>query len=208
MRFILLFFCLIYFFGNCSSQIPAQIFGGNEGIEYNFLWFKDFDTQAKVSFFNFTSFAIDYDDQNQNAYEIYQVAIYNLTKQWGFAGGGRYTGDEFYPLVAVSFQTQTKDLYLNVFPSVQYFMNLREFGYSLFGLLFYQPKINETWKVFTQLTFEPLYGAEGHIYSYQQLRLGLEYKNLIQFGIGANWEQFGRSFALSQNYGLFVRKEF
>jgi hypothetical protein len=189
------------------AQLPVQLFGGNKGIEYNFLWYKDINKNGKVSLFNFTFFTVDYKDQSKNAYEIYQVATYNFTKNWGLASGGRFTGGQFAPQIAVSYQLETKDLYLNIFPTIQYFSNQQQVGYSLFGLLFYKPKINDTWKMFNQVAFEPLFNAKGHIYSYQQIRVGLEYKELFQFGLGLNLEQIGKNFESRQNFGVFIRKE-
>lgn len=189
------------------AQIPLQVFGGNKGIEYNFLWDKDIDKKGRVNLFNFTFFTIDYKDQGRNAYEIYQVATYNFTRNWGLAGGGRFTGGQFAPQIAISYQLETKDLYLNIFPTVQYLSNQHQVGYSLFGLVFYRPKINNTWKMFNQFVFEPLFDSKKHIYSYQQIRVGLDYKESFQFGIGVNLEQSGSSFVTRQSYGIFIRKE-
>lgn len=190
------------------AQLPVQVFGGSKAIEYNFLWYKDIDQNGRVSLFNFTFFTIDYQDQSKNTYEIYQVATYNFTKNWGLASGGRFTNGRFAPQMAVSYQLEKKDLYINIFPTVQYLSSQQPIGYSLFGLLFYKPKINDAWKMFNQLTFEPLFDSNEHIYSYQQIRVGLEYKELFQFGLGLNLEQAGRNFETKQNFGVFIRKEF
>jgi len=197
----------VFAYHYCIAQIPVQVFGGNKAIEYNFLWYKDIDNIGKVNLFNFTFFTIDYQDQSRNAYEIYQVATYNFTKNWGLASGGRFTSGQFAPQIAISYQLETKNLYLNIFPTVQYLSNQQQVGYSLFALLFYKPQINNTWKLFNQLAFEPLFHSKEHIYSYQQIRVGLEYKQLFQFGIGVNLDQLGKSFETRQNYGVFIRKE-
>jgi len=204
---ILVIGLLIFTYQSSLAQLPVQVFGGNKAIEYNFLWYKDIDKKGKVNLFNFTFFTIDYQDKNRNAYEIYQVATYNFTKNWGLAGGGRFTSGQFAPQIAISYQLETKDLYLNIFPTVQYLSNQQQVGYSLFGLLFYKPKINETWKMFNQLAFEPLFNDKEHIYSYQQIRIGLEYKELFQFGLGLNSEQTGAKFETRHSFGVFIRKE-
>lgn len=191
----------------CIAQIPVQVFGGNKAIEYNFLWYKDIDNKGKVNLFNFTFFTIDYQDLSRNTYEIYQVATYNFTKNWGLASGGRFTSGQFVPQIAISYQLEANDLYLNIFPTVQYLSNQQQVGYSLFGLLFYKPKINDNWKMFNQLAFEPLFNSKEHIYSYQQIRIGLGYKESFQFGIGVNLEQIGITNSTSSNLGFFIRKE-
>jgi hypothetical protein len=190
-----------------AAQLPVQIFGGHKAVEYNFLWFKDVDARGKFSLFNFTFFTVDYQDRAKNVYEIYQVGTFNFNKTWGLSGGGRFVSNEFAPIMALSYQLTTRDLYLNLFPSVQYFGSTQTVSYSLFGLLFYRPKISDTWRLFNQLTFEPLFTARQHVFSYQQVRIGLEYKSLFQFGLGGNFDQVGSNFAFQYNLGVFIRKE-
>ncbi|MCU0323314.1 MAG: hypothetical protein MUE72_12915 [Chitinophagaceae bacterium] len=207
-KVLLTVFCLLLSIDKIRGQIPAQLFFGHSAAEYNFFWYKDLDKNKKVSLFNFTYFVSNYNSNEKNAYEIYQVATYNFTKNWGIASGGRFFNNQFSPQVAISYQYETEEFYLNIFPTVQYLPSQKEAGYSVFGLIFYRPKINNTWKLFNQLTFEPLLNRSGHVYSYQQLRIGVEYKTLLQFGIGVNSEHFGKEFSTNQNVGLFIRKEF
>lgn len=195
----------------CLAQLPVQVFGGHQAVEYNFLWYKDIDKNQRVNLFNFTYFTLDHKDRNRNTYEIYQVATYMLNRHWGIAGGGRFTAGTFIPQVALSYEIKTKNLYLNVFPTLQWMEDATDGhhkpGFSVFGLLFYTPRLNERWNGFGQLMFEPLADRQAHIYSYQQIRLGFEYRSLFQFGIGANLEQIGRDYEWRENYGLFIRKE-
>lgn len=190
-----------------KAQIPVLLFGGHDATEFEFLWSKDIDKQGKFNFFNYTVFTADYNEQEENVSNIWQVVTYNLNKTWGIAGGGAFSNGEFLPQIALSYQVESKDLYFNLFPSVLYLSYNETLGYALFGLLFYQPKINDKWSVFSQLIFEPLFSREGHLWGYQQIRLGLNCKALFQFGIGANFTQTGNSFNNSTNLGLFLRKE-
>jgi hypothetical protein len=204
---ILIFFALTTLKFSAIAQIQPQIFAGHQAVEYNFLWFKDFDSTKRVTLFNFSFYNINYEDQSRNTYEIYQVATYNITSNWGLAGGGRFANGEFQPVLAVSYQLATSNLYFNIFPSIQYSSLTEQLNYSLFGLLFYKPRLSKTWRMFNQVAFEPFVSKQGHVFSYQQLRMGLEYKNGVQFGLGANLEQFGESFDSTYNIGLFIRKE-
>ena len=206
MKYLLTLICILHCL-DMKAQIPVQIFAGNKAVEYNFLWQKDIDAEGKVNTFNFTFYNVNYEDQDLNSYEIYQAVTYNLNKTWGLASGGRFSGNAFSPLIALSYQIQTTDLYLNIFPGFQYATSTDQVEYTLFGLLFYTPKLNEKWNLFSQLAFEPIFNSTKHVFSYQQIRLGLGYKKRLQFGIGANLEQAGKDFALSENYGLFIRVE-
>ena len=61
--------------------------------------------------------------------------------------------------------------------------------------------------MFSQISFEPLFNNYQYIYSYQQIRVGLSYKDMVQFGVGVNLDQVNKSFLLNKNIGFFVRKE-
>ena len=202
-------YCLLLFLSGSvlsHAQIPVQLFGGHRAIEFDFMWQKDMDKNGKFNLFNFSYFSLDYQNSSDNAYEIYLAGTYNLNRTWGIAGGGRFLNGELWPQIAISYQLETSNLYFNILPAVQYIPSLRTTGYGLFGLFSYTPGINEVWGLFTQIVFEPFFGNEGHIYSVQMMRLGLDYKSLFQFGFGANLEQIGKEFQLTHNYGLFIRR--
>ena len=190
-----------------EAQIPVLFFGGHEAAEFEFLWSKDIDQQGKFNLFNYTLFIADYNEKQENFSNIWQVITYNVNKTWGIAAGGAFSNGEFSPQIALSYQVESNDLYVNLFPSVQYLPSEQTLGYAMFGLLFYQPKINDKWSAFSQLLFEPLFSKDGHVSGFRQIRLGLNYQTLFQFGVGINLTQTGNSFSNSTNVGLFLRKE-
>ena len=203
-------FLVMLFVTNISpvaAQIPVLLFAGHEATEFEFLWSKDIDRQGKFNLFNYTLFFADYDEKQENTSNIWQVITYNFNKTWGVAAGGAFSNGEFLPQIALSYQIESEDLYFNLFPSVQYLPSDETLGYALFGLLFYEPKINDQWSIFSQLLFEPLFNNEGHVSGYQQIRFGLNYNKLFQFGVGVNLTQTGKSFSNTTNIGLVLRKE-
>ena len=207
MKISILLLLLIIKMTLVNAQIPVLLFAGHEASEIEFLWSKDIDQNKKFNLFNYTLFTVDYNEKKQNTSSIWQVITYNLNKTWGISGGGAFSNGEFLPQLAISFQVESKDLYFNFFPSLQYLPSDKKLGYAFFGLLFYQPKINEKWSVFSQLLFEPLFSNNGHVSGYQQVRLGLNYNSLFQFGMGVNLNQTGDSFENTTNLGVFLRKE-
>lgn len=199
---------VIMLFGvKANAQLPVQLFVGEKAAEYNFFWYSNIDSSGKWNLFNFTYFTVNYEQQQNNAYEIYQVATYQLNRNWGITGGGRFTSGKFVPQIAISYEYSGKNLYLNLFPAIQPLPNQTGIGYSLFGLVTYTPAIRNHWDLFSQLAFEPLFNKNNHVYSYQQLRLGLGYKKQFQFGLGVNYEQLGEAWKWKNNYGVFIRKE-
>lgn len=125
----------------------------------------------------------------------------------GVALGGRYRNGEFIPQVALSFQHFKNDLFVNIFPALQYSTLQKELQYGVFGLVIYTPKLSGKWSSFNQLMFEPLFNKNQHLLTYQQLRVGLDYQNKFQFGLGANLNQFGKEFLFASNFGIFIRKD-
>lgn len=80
-------------------------------------------------------------------------------------------------------------------------------GYSFFSIAKYFPRISENCKGYFSLELFTLFNRFGHQISVERARLGLDYKRL-QFGLGANLDQFGEAFSFGGNYGIFIRKEF
>ncbi|MCU0435096.1 MAG: hypothetical protein MUC87_16680 [Bacteroidia bacterium] len=197
--YFLLLFCIPFKLG---AQISPQVFVANEGTEYNFLWFKNVDSANRVTLFNYTFYYADYNERQKNTYEIYQVGIYNLTPTWGLSAGGRFTAGEFVPLVALSYQVMTDDLYLNLFPSAQYFPSSRRFGYSLFGMLFYRPRINERWRGFSQLMFEPLFVGTIMYSVTSRLGLGLNTKTVFSLAWEPTLIRAGMIFGFARTMGF------
>jgi hypothetical protein len=207
-KIFICFLLKILFPTNAICQLFApQIFAGNNATEFNVMWAKNLDSSSRFSLFNYSFFSTNYKDKSLNTSEIYQVGTYNLTKNLGLALGGRFRNNEFLPQFAISLQHTSNDLYINLFPAVQYSFLNKEFQYGLFGLLIHTKKLNNTWGLYNQLMFEPLFSKSNHILSYQQLRAGLDYKNQFQFGFGCNLEQVGSNFQFFSNFGFFIRKD-
>ncbi|MAF37067.1 hypothetical protein CL622_08190 [archaeon] len=71
----------------------------------------------------------------------------------------------------------------------------------------YRPKLSDSLGLFTSLENVTNFGKEGHNFSAQKIRLGLETKG-YQFGIAADLLETGKKPKVSSTIGAFVRKEF
>jgi hypothetical protein len=211
MHCFLLFFVLILFSGQpLFAQIPVEVLVGHRQTQHEFFFFKDIDSTNKFNLFSIANFAVDYKDLSRNSSSISSQLTYNLNQNWGISSGALFNGKEFSPLVAVSYQYGNKkgDFYMNLFPT----MILKEKPeFELFGLLFYAPKLTDKWSIFSQLIFGTIVSNKfnRHLFSYQQIRLGLGYKNLFQFGIGFDHNIIGNGKGenYTNNIGIFIRKE-
>ena len=94
------------------------------------------------------------------------------------------TNEGFVPIAAISLQyfNEEGDLYLTVFPTIE--LTARP-NFEMFGLLVYSPAISEKVKFFSQLTFSTNFHFKQHNFSFQQIRLGLDFRG-GQFGIGCD----------------------
>jgi len=80
---------------------------------------------------------------------------------------------------------------------------------KLFGLYEFKPSLNEKWSLYNRVQFVYNYNLseDHHNRSFLYLRAGLK-KGPLGFGLGANWDQYGSSKILRNNFGVFTRWEF
>jgi len=191
-----------------KAQIPVEVFAGHEGVQHEFFFFKNIDPKERVSLFSMARFSVGYNNELLNSSFISSQATYNITPSWGLSAGGIYTVQDFAPIVALSYTyiSPKQDFLLNLFPT---YIAKAQAEYEMFGLAIYTPKLTEKWDLFVQAIFGTSVNNRfnAHVFSYQQLRLGLDYKKVFQFGLGFDQfiigQQEGRQYA--NNAGLFIR---
>jgi hypothetical protein len=191
-----------------KAQIPIEVLVGDEQVSHDFFFFKDLDEKKHYSVFTQGRFAVNYENEALNTTYLATYLTRNVTKKWGVSIGGASNIQEFNPLVAISYTHVSKDqrLLVNLFPSL---MLGEKTSYEFSGLLIYMPKISEKWSSFNQLLFATNLATSNlyHRHSVQQLRIGLDYKQSIQFGLGINLNFLGEDegYYYSRNIGFFVR---
>lgn len=78
--------------------------------------------------------------------------------------------------------------------------------YDIVSILQYKSQLTEKVKLYSRLQLLNLFGSNGNIKSYQWVRLGLDFKG-TQFGLAADFDEFGPHAKLEYNFGLFIRRE-
>jgi hypothetical protein len=191
------------------AQIPVEAFFGNRQFQHEFFFFKDMDSQQRVNLFSMARFSADYDTEVFNTSLMSSQITYNLNSNWGISGGAVVANNSFSPIVAISYSyfNDAQDLFVNIFPTA---IIKDKPEYELFGLAMYRPQITEDISLFTQLLFGTTMNntLQEHVFSYQQLRIGIGVRDWFQVGIGIDQNQFGEKFDYENNIGLFIRKEF
>jgi len=192
------------------AQLPVEVMVGHQRVQHEFFFFKDLDSSQRVNLFSMARFAVDYQDAQFNSGFVSSQLTYNLTPSWGLSAGANYAEGQAVPLVALSYTLANEkgDFFINLFPTV--FVQ-EDWSYELFGMLFYTPALTRDWYPFNQWMFGLNFSGrlDVHQYSYQQLRLGLGYRQWGQIGLGLDYEWIGpwRQWLTLANVGLFVRKE-
>ena len=201
----------LIFSGGLFAQIPVEVFVGHEQVQHEFFFFKDIDKKQKWNLFSMGRFAVDYENSALNSSFISSQITYNLTPSWGVSSGALYAEGMAAPILAVSYTYMSKDgtFFINLFPTL---IIQEEWQYELFGLAFFTPKINPKLNLFSQLIFGTTINnrLNEHLFSYQQIRLGLDLVGYFQFGLALDQNILG-SEGLAESYtnniGLIIRKE-
>jgi hypothetical protein len=208
-----LFSLMLSVSASAQNAIPVQVFAGDKNIQHDFFFGRNLDSAGRVSFFNFTQFAVDYSNTLNSSYTVYSNIEYNLNTNWGLAAGGYKRANFFTPFVAVSYELFADNFYLNLFPTVELAQIFtaesatRRIGYELFGFMVFNPPFNSTWGFFSQMIFGFNFNSGTHNFSYQQVRLGLDWIGKGQFGLGVDFGQVGQAWQRTTNIGVFIRKE-
>ncbi len=112
------------------------------------------------------------------------------------------------PSVRLAYGKENEVWNISVFPAVIYSTKAKELGLGLYTLLEYTPKINEKLNLYSMLIVESDFSFKEHQSSSQVIRLGLENKKKMQFGVGSNISQAGSNFETDVNFGVFIGKKF
>ena len=94
-----------------------------------------------------------------------------------------------------------EDFFIQMYPTIGYVE--RQVAPSVLGLIGYIPKLSENWGLSSQIIFsiDPIEAA-------QIVRIGADYKEKIQFGIGIDMLQNFETKNLNYNLGPFIRFNF
>lgn len=199
-------FLLILLLPFCSkAQISVQAYAGNKETEVLGIYDKDFGN--KWNYFASGTIGYDYNLKNVNP-ELYQNINYGIGKNLGVSAGVHISDKDIMPSVGLAYGKANEVFGINIFPALTYSTDAKELGLGLYTLLEYTPKINERFNFYSMLIVESDFSFKEHQATSQVIRLGLENRKKMQFGIGSNISQTGSSYETDINFGVFIGKKF
>jgi hypothetical protein len=212
----LLIIILISICGSVKSQIPVEIFGGNEKTTVDIMFFKFFKNKQEENsrwlFFNRNRTSVDYrltTKTNLPQFGFTEAISYNHPKLRGFSPVlvGQVLSWGVYPKAGIQYAHISKNMTVFTWLVCEMLSNP---DLDFFLLFRYTPKISGKLNLYTQFetgnTF-PTNSIDNLSFT-QRLRLGLSIKG-YQFGAGSDFNQTGNStFTKIYNVGGFIRHEF
>ncbi len=165
-------------------------------------WIKAFDDQGKWTIFSRSRATVDYDNETN----LFTGAFISYTTATGFgvSAVGRISSSGGATDMGIHYVILRDNLTLFAIVSTQFFDDPNA---SWFSILRYRPVLNDQWKLYTSLELFSRFESEGHVFSVQRIRSGLD-RNGFQFGFGINLLQDADFSIDDANPGLFVRREF
>ncbi|MEJ5105138.1 hypothetical protein [Chryseobacterium sp. MYb328] len=188
-----------------KAQISVQAYAGNKETEVLGIYDKDFG--SKWNYFASGTIGYDYNLKKVNP-ELYQNINYGIGRNLGVSAGVHVSDKDIMPSVGLAYGKGNDVFGISVFPAFTYSTDAKEFGFGLYSLLEYTPKINDHLNFYSMLILESDFSFKEHQSSNQIIRLGLENRKNMQFGIGSNVSQTGSSFETDINFGIFIGKKF
>ena len=186
-----------------NAQIQVQPFFGSDGLQVGTLINKPFSKKENWNYYNYTSYFTEYNNVETSELESYQNVSRSLYKNLGFNVGATLGNGTLIPALGLSYIFENENLNFSIFPSVNYLTVEKEVGFDLNSMFEYTQDISLSWILYSLIIFNADY-FDSELVSKEYVRLGLEYKNAIQFGVGSDIDNNEGTF----NFGGFVGYQF
>jgi hypothetical protein len=183
---------------------PVEFMAGNNRMFFQMVLKRKFTPESKFGFLSVTSLSASYDNDMEELDIALPVLInYNIYKGFGLVGGMTINNSVgFSPLLGAQHSFANKEWVAVTIAS--FFLNSKR-NVELFGIYEYKPSLSPKTNLYTRVQFLYIHstGDNYHARSFLQLRAGLK-KNALNFGLGANLDQYGPEKTFKPNYGIFV----
>lgn len=183
---------------------PVEFMVGHNRLFFQMVVKKKFTPESKFGFLSVTSFSTDYSNELNELDLVMPVLLtYNVYKNFGLVAGTTINNKiGFAPLAGIEHSFANREWVAVTIASL--FLNSSR-NVELLGIYEYKPRLSDTFDLYSRLQYLYIHGvsANQHARSFLQLRAGLK-KNALNFGLGANLDQYGPEKEFKPNYGIFV----
>jgi len=188
---------------NLRSQNVLEVLAGNKQAHYINYFNKDLDSTAKWNFFNLNRFTVNYKDKALNNVSIEGQLTYQFKPWVGLSAGGGFYGELFVPTIglSLSYMNKKEDFFIQMYPTIGFAEG--QVAPSVLGIIGYSPKFSKSWGLSSQIIF-----SADPVEASQIIRMGANYKDMVQFGIGIDMLQNFETKNLNYNLGPFIRFNF
>ncbi|MCC6724856.1 MAG: hypothetical protein IT258_10125 [Saprospiraceae bacterium] len=196
-------------FGSIATSQTVETYAGNKRVGVDLMWFKFFSKQNNEKtpflFFSRNRASTDWDNA-PTAFGSTNAVSYNFKNGVGLVAVGSFVNAGFTPKAGVQFVKIKGDF---LFFGWLVADLKKEGNLDLFGMFRWQPKLNEQWRLFSQVELFPVYKPENEFWNItQRLRIGAKYHGWAA-GFMADFNQSGKGdFAKTNNIGGFLRHDF
>jgi hypothetical protein len=200
------FFLMTIFLMVCLSiraQNVLEVLAGNQQAHYINYFDKDLDSTAKWNFFNLNRFTVNYKDKALNNVSIEGQLTYQFKPWVGLSAGGGFYGELFVPTIglSLSYMNKKEDFFIQIYPTIGFAEG--QVAPSVIGIIGYSPKFSKSWGLSSQIIF-----SADPVEASQIIRMGANYKDMVQFGIGIDMLQNFETKNSNYNFGPFIRFNF
>jgi hypothetical protein len=184
--------------------IPVEYMVGNNRMFIQMVVKRKFLPESRFGFLSVSSLATRYDNEAAELDMAGPILItYTMYKGLGLVGGATINNRVGYaPLLGAQHSFTNKEWVSVTIASL--FLHATS-NVELFGIYEYKPSITPRHSLYTRIQFLYIHNTREnfHARSFLQLRAGLKV-NALNFGVGANLDQYGPAKTFKPNYGLFV----
>lgn len=182
--------------------IPVEIFAGSRYASTNVVMSRNMEPGSRFGFYHLNTIVLNYDASNDLS--LQNMLYYEVVEGYRLAGGLFYGSNAgLIPTVGAQFVKGGGRRFLLLTPRV----NIQDDpSYSVFTIVRYGVGNPPGLGPYASLQALTTFDGEGHIKSYQWVRLGLE-SGGNQFGVAFNLDESGPDPDVEFSVGVFVRRE-
>ena len=201
---LLLIFCSICLMTNpLKAQEVIETSVGEEFFHVETWITKPLDKDYKLTLFNLNTAEHNL-ERDQTAFMSYTIVSYDLFKGFGPTLGTRILKDRVVALGGPQYTYYRESFFVTANFTSEF---KSDPDFEFFSIIQGRPKITSKLNGFLQGQFSFNFNPDGHLISFQQLRLGADF-GLVQSGLAINQFQAGSEWAYDIQAGLFLRFEF